>query len=183
VVAGRAATLRPLVQAHLDGVPNAIRSIADSGSGRMTRTEYKLKVPCCSARCVGGDPQTTRHTQHADAVARTAGQILPTLYFLGRTVLQLLSPALLLLVLALALASTGDVGLVGEVPPAAATVPLPPGPPATLLALPVAFYRPLLALLAWWCNAAWTLVATGTLLTTALGQGAHADLIRSTRTR
>ena len=43
IAAARCVGFRPLVQAHLDGVPQAIRSLA-SQSGRMSRTEYKLKV-------------------------------------------------------------------------------------------------------------------------------------------
>ena len=104
------------------------------------------------------------------AGAGAGEQILPTFFFLGRTVLQLLGPTVLLLEFALAVASAGDVQLFSS--PAAPPAPLSErdgGVPvsshvALLVVFDAAFFRPVLGFLAWYCCLAMTAVTTGNLL-------------------
>ena len=91
------------------------------------------------------------------------GQILPTFFFLGRTVIQLLGPTILLAELALALASAGDVCLFTAPAPAAA-VAATTASASNPLVFDAVFFRPVVGFLAWWCCLALTVVTTGSLL-------------------
>ena len=61
VAAVRLLGFRPLLQAHLDGIPLAIRAIAEQ-PGKISRTEYKLKV---RGNAVRGDGRLKASTERA----------------------------------------------------------------------------------------------------------------------
>jgi len=100
---------------------------------------------------------------------------LPTFFFMGRTVIQLLGPTALLLELALAVGTAGDVQFFTVPPPEAASAIAPAAAAAAggKLAAAVsavmftpAFFRPVLSFLAWWLCLVLAMASTLALLMT-----------------